>query len=1565
MATIDFVVKNGLTVTEKTTILGTADASTATDTNASLYTAGGVAISKKLYVGTDLQAAGTTINLGTSASTLTTATVGGAITGNILKMAGTGVGTVNLTTDVTSGIVNQWQSVTGTINIGASGNINLGTSASVLTTATVGGAITGNTLKIAGTSVGTTNISSDVTTGTANFLTGITTGTLNIATGGGSTTNLGGAAAVLNIGTSSGDSIIELRGNATTGTATIRTNTGVVTANVFNTIATTGNLFGAGTTIAIGANSGTVTIGNPTVVGTQTTVNLWNTTSTTVNAFGSGTSVNIGHVGSVVASIATVSRLTNVATITTSAAHGLSAGQQVAISSSNGSFTVTTVTLSAGTTGSTIVYPNSGTDLGSTAATGSVTLLATGTLTVGQLVGGNTFKIQSIAAGTINLTSDVTTGIINLYTGTTTGTVNLATGGASTTNIGGAAAAVNIGTTGGNSTLTIRGNATTGTATLATNAATAAVFNANATTVNAFGAGTAIAIGATTGTVTIANPALTMSNSATTFNMNGTNPIIASSGIGTANVFNSNISLINLGQAADITIGGTVIGAITPVTTYTTLTGTSVVAAATYTGVTQSATSGSGTGAQFTVTKTGAGTAYSGVTTITVTTVGSNYAVGNTVTLPGNLLGGATPANDLTFTLATAVSTGTTTVRGRLQVNGNTTLGDASGDTVTYIANSASVPNTYTFTLDDVTNASISYPIRFGHTTSSTAAVGIGTGVQFVTENAAGTAISGAYIESVATNVTAASEAFNLVFKTMSAGTTPAQALLINSNTHTVGVASTAQTINTQISSNLTVTTGATGATSVGNTLLVAAGAGGITSGAGGAATFRGGEATTSGAGGIATFRSGDAAGTNITGANTIILAGNGTGTGGSGSIVFRTASAGSTGAAANTMVDRFTIASNGSTTFSSDVTVGGNLTVNGTLTTLNSSTITVDDKNIELASVAIITGLTVTITSGSGVITFIGASTSTGLLVGQTLSITSTQTGAPVMGVAAVIQSVDSLTQVTMSVVATGTTGNATVSSNGATDTTADGGGITILGTTNKTWNYVHANTSWTSNQNVDIFNTKTYKINATDVLSSAAVLQNAATASIGSLSAAATVSIGAATQNNILNINGNTTAGTATLTTNVTSGIVNEFVGVTGTINYGSAATTINMFNTATAAQTFQLGGASTGASTYSIAHGATAAATTKIVNLGTAGVSTSVTNVNIGSSVSGATGTTAINSGTINLGTVQSAATTLNIGPAITGNTIKYASTAAGTVNLTTDVTTGIVNLFTSVTTSGTVNLATAGAAAVNIGGNAATVNVGGSSGDAVVEIRGNGTGGTATLRTNVTSGIVNEWQSVTGTINFGVSGAINLGTGAAAITTVKVGGTISGNTLKIAGTTGGTINLTTDVTTGAISVFPSLTTATMTIGSAAAGRLAIAFNQASTSTTTGAVTIAGGLGVNGAVNALTKSFIIPHPTKKGKLLKHGSLEGPEFGVYTRGRTTGKIIELPDYWTGLVDEDTITVDLTPIGKHQKLYVEKIEGNRVYINNEGLFSGSISCFYTVWGERKDVGKLDIEADE
>jgi hypothetical protein len=116
----------------------------------------------------------------------------------------------------------------------------------------------------------------------------------------------------------------------------------------------------------------------------------------------------------------------------------------------------------------------------------------------------------------------------------------------------------------------------------------------------------------------------------------------------------------------------------------------------------------------------------------------------------------------------------------------------------------------------------------------------------------------------------------------------------------------------------------------------------------------------------------------------------------------------------------------------------------------------------------------------------------------------------------------------------------------------------------------------------------------------------------------------------------------------------------------------------------------------------------------------------------------------------------------------------------------------------------------------------------------------------------------------------------------------------------------------------------------------------------------------LDVNGSFAATTKSFVIDHPTKEGMKLRYGSLEGPENGVYVRGRLKGNnTIKLPDYWTGLVDEDTITVNLTAIGKHQEVYVEDIADNKVIIGGE-----DINCFYTVYGERKDVDQLVVEYD-
>jgi hypothetical protein len=85
---------------------------------------------------------------------------------------------------------------------------------------------------------------------------------------------------------------------------------------------------------------------------------------------------------------------------------------------------------------------------------------------------------------------------------------------------------------------------------------------------------------------------------------------------------------------------------------------------------------------------------------------------------------------------------------------------------------------------------------------------------------------------------------------------------------------------------------------------------------------------------------------------------------------------------------------------------ITGNLTVNGTTNTINSTTITVDDKNIELGSVA------------------------------------------------------------------------------SPTDTTADGGGITLKGATDKTFNWVDATDAWTSSEHMNLLTGKAYYINGTSVL-------------------------------------------------------------------------------------------------------------------------------------------------------------------------------------------------------------------------------------------------------------------------------------------------------------------------------------------------------------------------------------------------------------------------------------------------------------------------------------------------
>ena len=98
---------------------------------------------------------------------------------------------------------------------------------------------------------------------------------------------------------------------------------------------------------------------------------------------------------------------------------------------------------------------------------------------------------------------------------------------------------------------------------------------------------------------------------------------------------------------------------------------------------------------------------------------------------------------------------------------------------------------------------------------------------------------------------------------------------------------------------------------------------------------------------------------------------------------------------------------------------------------------------------------------------------------------------------------------------------------------------------------------------------------------------------------------------------------------------------------------------------------------------------------------------------------------------------------------------------------------------------------------------------------------------------------------------------------------------------------------------------------------------------------------------------KSFDIPHVTQPGKRIRHVCAEGPESGIYIRGRLTGKnVIDLPDYWDGLVDPETITVTLTQIGSSQDLIVDAIEwGKRVKVKSGN--GTNIDCFYEVWVAR------------
>ena len=118
--------------------------------------------------------------------------------------------------------------------------------------------------------------------------------------------------------------------------------------------------------------------------------------------------------------------------------------------------------------------------------------------------------------------------------------------------------------------------------------------------------------------------------------------------------------------------------------------------------------------------------------------------------------------------------------------------------------------------------------------------------------------------------------------------------------------------------------------------------------------------------------------------------------------------------------------------------------------------------------------------------------------------------------------------------------------------------------------------------------------------------------------------------------------------------------------------------------------------------------------------------------------------------------------------------------------------------------------------------------------------------------------------------------------------------------------------------------------------------------------------------GNLRATTKSFDIEHPTKPGKRLVYGVLEGPEHGVYHRGTVEGKgklEVELPEYWSKLVNED-YSIQLTSWGNYNVHIVEKTNNSFIIELTGNPLSQKfkvIKVDYVVHGSRKDA-PLEIE---
>jgi hypothetical protein len=109
--------------------------------------------------------------------------------------------------------------------------------------------------------------------------------------------------------------------------------------------------------------------------------------------------------------------------------------------------------------------------------------------------------------------------------------------------------------------------------------------------------------------------------------------------------------------------------------------------------------------------------------------------------------------------------------------------------------------------------------------------------------------------------------------------------------------------------------------------------------------------------------------------------------------------------------------------------------------------------------------------------------------------------------------------------------------------------------------------------------------------------------------------------------------------------------------------------------------------------------------------------------------------------------------------------------------------------------------------------------------------------------------------------------------------------------------------------------------------------------------------------------SKTFVVDHPTDNDKFLVHACLEGPEAGVYYRGKTAivndeYVTIVLPDYVDKLAKN--FTVHITEIYDESKKDQQNIlKTSEVFDNRFNVYGKNGKFFWIVYGERLAI---DVE---